>query len=155
MWLIKSSCVPGGCVTSHKKPIVCRYIKTRRARPFHARQCKTKGQACEDMGQMRVLANLCAMRIHNKAPATVRVHEMFVKIPCGQTPGQNPASFSATACAPCPNSVHTGIACHSVRTVTELDSTNSDLLFGWQLFIYPPFLFIRCIKTHTHTNDSY
>ena len=22
MWLIKSSCVPGGCVTSHKKPIV-------------------------------------------------------------------------------------------------------------------------------------
>ena len=103
------------------------------------------------MGQMRVLANLCAMRIHNKAPATVRVHEMFVKIPCGQTPGQNPASFSATACAPCPNSVHTGIACHSVRTVTELDRTNSDLLFVWQLFIYPPFLFIRCIKTHTHT----
>jgi hypothetical protein len=74
----------------HKENKEHTHIYKNKTSPFHARQCKTKGQACKDMGQMRVLAaNLC---IHNKTSTTVRVHEMFVKIPCSQTSPQNPAA---------------------------------------------------------------
>jgi hypothetical protein len=127
----QESFVPG-CV-DNKSQETNRYTKTRQASPFHARQCKTKGQACEDTARREYLPKQ-SVRTHNKTPATVRVHEMFVKIPCSQASGQNTLLASVPRPAPLPQLCpRTGIACHSARTVIELDGTNRDLRFGRQL----------------------